>query len=366
MNLGPTTKSRLTLAATFAIAILLSVMPGPGWAEPFRPDWVGLVLIYWCMATPTRVGVGTGWLLGFIQDVLFGSLLGSHAIAKTLIAFITLKLHLQLRMFPRWQQAAAGLVLLMLRLAWLQIFSHRHYETLSRANRVRPIPIPQPRGLILDRNGVVLAQNYPVYALEVVPEQVDDMNPLLEQLGELVQLSDTDLKNFRKQLRERPRFEALTLRANLSDEEAARVAVTRPYLFGVEVQARLQRHYPLGGLGVHAIGYVGRISEPDLERLDKATYRGMRHVGKLGIEATYEKELLGRVGFEKMETNAHGRALRALERTAPVAGKNLALSLDAKLQAIAEQALGSRRGAVIALEPATGAILAFASTPTYN
>ncbi len=256
--------------------------------------------------------------------------------------------------------------LLVVRLAWLQIFSHRHYETLSQANRVRSIPIPPPRGLILDRNGVVLAQNYPVYALEVVPEQVDDMNTLLEQLGELVQLSETDLKNFRKQLRERPRFEALTLRANLTDEEAARVAVKRPYLFGVEVQARLQRHYPLGGLGVHAIGYVGRISEPDLERLDKAAYRGMRHVGKLGLEATYEKELLGRVGFEKIETNAHGRTLRTLERTAPVAGKNLALSLDVKLQAIAEQALGKRRGAVIALEPATGAILAFASTPTYD
>lgn len=114
LRLGPAGRSRLTLFASFAVAILLSVMPGPGWAEPFRPDWVGLVLIYWCMATPQRVGVGTGWLIGFVQDVLFGSLLGSHAIAKALIAFITLKLHLQLRMFPRWQQAAAVLVLLVL------------------------------------------------------------------------------------------------------------------------------------------------------------------------------------------------------------------------------------------------------------
>ncbi len=257
-------------------------------------------------------------------------------------------------------------LLLLARLAWLQVFSHRHYETLSQANRVRPIPIPPPRGLILDRHGVVLAQNYPVYTLEIVPEQVDDMNTVLEELGELVRLSETDLKAFRKQLRERPRFEALTLRSNLTDEEAARVAVKRPYLYGVELQARLQRHYPLGGLAVHAIGYVGRISEADLERLDKAAYRGMRHIGKLGLEATYEKELLGRVGFEKIETNAHGRALRALERTAPVAGRNLSLSLDARLQAIAEQALGKRRGAVIALEPATGAVLAFASTPTYD
>ena len=257
-------------------------------------------------------------------------------------------------------------LLLLVRLAWLQVFSHRHYETLSQTNRVRPIPIPPPRGLILDRHGVVLAQNYPVYTLEIVPEQVDDMNTVLEELGQLVQLSETDLKAFRKQLRERPRFEALTLRSNLTDEEAARVAVKRPYLYGVELQARLQRHYPLGGLAVHAIGYVGRISEADLERLDKAAYRGMRHIGKLGLEATYEKELLGRVGFEKIETNAHGRALRALDRTAPVAGRNLSLSLDARLQAIAEQALGKRRGAVIALEPATGAVLAFASTPTYD
>jgi len=263
--------------------------------------------------------------------------------------------------------AVALLALLLgLRLMWLQIVSHRHYETLSQTNRVRPIPIPPPRGLILDRHGVVLAQNFPVYTLEVVPEQVDDMNSLLEQLGELVQLNETDLKNFRKQLRERPRFEALTLRANLTEEEAARVAVNRPYLYGVELAARLQRHYPLGGLGVHAVGYVGRISEADLERLDTAAYRGMRHVGKLGLEATYEKELLGRVGFEKMETNAHGRALRTLERVAPVAGKNLQLHLDAKLQAIAEHALGKRRGAVIAIEPATGAVLAFASTPTYD
>lgn len=257
-------------------------------------------------------------------------------------------------------------LLVVVRLVWLQIASHRHYETLSQANRVRPVPIPPPRGLILDRNGVVLAQNYPVYTLEIVPEQVDDMDALLEQLGELVQLTEADLKAFRKQLRERPRFEALTLRANLTDEEAARVAVKRPYLHGVELVARLQRHYPLGGLAVHAIGYVGRISEADLERLDKVAYRGMRHVGKLGVEATYEKELLGRVGFEKMETNAHGRALRALERVAPVAGKNLQLHLDAKLQALAERALGNRRGAVVAIEPATGAVLAFASTPTYD
>ena len=255
---------------------------------------------------------------------------------------------------------------LLLRLLYLQVWAHRHYETLSQANRIKPIPLQPPRGLILDRHGVVLAQNYPVYTLEIIPEQVDDMNSLLEEIAEVVKLNEADLKNFRKQLRERPRFENLVLRSHLTEEEAARFAVKRPYFNGVELEARLRRHYPLTGLGVHFLGYVGRINEQEAEHVDKAAYRGMEHIGKLGLEASYEKVLLGQVGFEKVETNAHGRSLRILERIAPVAGKNLHLSIDAKLQALAEQALGARRGAVIALQPATGAILAFVSTPTYD
>ena len=255
---------------------------------------------------------------------------------------------------------------LFLRLAYLQLFAHRHFETLSQANRVKPIPIQPPRGLIFDRHGVVLAQNYPVYTLEIVPEQVDDMDSLLEELKQVVNLNDADLKNFRKQLRERPRFESLLLRSHLTEEEAARLAVRRTYFSGVELEARLQRHYPHAGMGVHFLGYVARINEQELERIDKTAYRGMQHIGKLGLEVSYEKTLLGQVGFEKVETNAHGRSLRILERIAPVAGRNLQLSIDAKLQALTEQVLGQRRGAVIALEPATGAILAFVSTPTYN
>jgi penicillin-binding protein 2 len=260
----------------------------------------------------------------------------------------------------------ALILTLFLRLVYLQVFAHRHFETLSQANRIKPIPIQPPRGLILDRNGVVLAQNYPVYTLEIIPEQVDDMNSLLEELKQVVSLNEADLKNFRKQLRERPRFENLLLRSNLTEEEAARLAVRRTYFSGVELEARLQRHYPLAGLGVHFLGYVGRINEQELERIDKAAYRGMQHIGKLGVEISYEKTLLGQVGFEKVETNAHGRSLRILERISPVAGKNLYLSIDAKLQSLAEQALGQRRGAIIAVEPATGAILAFVSTPTYD
>jgi penicillin-binding protein 2 len=264
--------------------------------------------------------------------------------------------------------AIAGVlfVLLIGRLVYLQIFAHRHYETLSQANRVRLIPIPPPRGQILDRHGVVLAQNYPVYTLEITPEQVDDMATVLEELKQLVRVTESDEKAFRKQLRERPRFEALTLRTHLTDEEAARVALRRPYLNGVELQARLQRHYPLGGLGVHAIGYVGRISDQDLDNIDRNAYRGTQHIGKLGIEASHEDTLLGRVGFKKTETNAHGRVLRTLERIAPVAGQNLHLGLDARLQSIVEQTLGKRRGAVVALDPRTGTVLAFASTPTYD
>lgn len=255
---------------------------------------------------------------------------------------------------------------LVARLVYLQIINHRHYATLSQANRIHPRPIPPVRGKILDRNGIVLAQNVPVFTLEIVPEQVEDMDVLLEQLTEIVELHPRDVRNFRKQLRKRPRFESLTLRAHLSDEEAARIAVNRPRLDGVELHARLQRHYPLHGLGVHAIGYVGRIDEQELSGIDRSAYRGTQHIGKLGVEQRYENLLLGKVGIEKVETNAHGRALRVIERIAPKAGKNLYLNLDARLQATAEAGLKDRRGAVVALDPKTGEILVFASMPVYD
>ncbi len=275
------------------------------------------------------------------------------------------------RLFGSRLTVVAGVVgvltlILLLRIAYLQIVNYRHFATLSQENRVNPIPIPPVRGFILDRNGVVLAQNYPVLTLEVVPDQVEDMGALLKEIGKLVTLNERDLKLFAKQLRERPRFESLTLRSNLTDEEAARFAVVRHRWNGAELRARLQRHYPQGALAVHALGYVGRISEDDVEEIDKNAYRGTQHIGKLGVEQSYEDKLLGTVGFEKVETDAHGRAIRVLERIAPVAGKHLHLSLDARMQALAEQALGERKGAVIAMEPKTGAVLTFASTPTYD
>jgi len=275
------------------------------------------------------------------------------------------------RLFGSRLTVVAGVVvaltlILLLRIAYLQIVNYRHFATLSQENRVNPIPIPPVRGFILDRNGVVLAQNYPVLTLEVVPDQVEDMGTLLRELGKIITLNERDLKLFAKQLRERPRFESLTLRTQLTDEEAARFAVVRHRWNGAELRARLQRHYPQGTLAVHAIGYVGRISEDDVEVIDKNAYRGTQHIGKLGVEQSYEDTLLGTVGFEKVETDAHGRAIRVLERIAPVAGKHLHLSLDARMQALAEQALGERKGAVIALEPKTGAVLTFAGTPTYD
>jgi penicillin-binding protein 2 len=257
-------------------------------------------------------------------------------------------------------------MLLFLRLAYIQVFSHKYYETLAQENRINPVPIHPPRGLVLDRNGVVLAQNFPVFTLEVVPEQVDDMQDLLTRLRQFVALNERDLRNFRRQVRERPRYESIILRSNLSEEEAARVALNRLHFDGLELKARLQRHYPQGGLGVHALGYVGRINEQEMGRIDKTAYRGMTHIGKLGVELAYEDLLLGKVGSEQVENDAHGRAIRVLGRTPPRAGQNLHLHLDARMQALAEQALGKYKGAVIALDPQTGGILTFASTPIYD
>jgi penicillin-binding protein 2 len=257
-------------------------------------------------------------------------------------------------------------LVLVARLVYLQIISYRHYATLSQANSIHPRPIPPVRGRIFDRNGVVLAENVPVYTLEIIPEQVAHMDALLRQLGQIVQLSPSDIKNFKKEVHKRPRFESLTLRSHLSDAEAARIAVNRPNLDGVELHARLQRHYPLGGLGVDAIGYVARIDEQDISDIDRSAYRGTEHIGKLGVEQAYEKLLLGDVGIERVETNAHGRALRVVEREPPKAGANLYLNLDANLQATAEAALKGRRGAVVALDPTTGEVLVLASTPVYD
>ena len=256
--------------------------------------------------------------------------------------------------------------LLLARLLYLQVINHDHYVTLSLKNRINPAPIPPVRGTVYDRNGIVLAENFSVYSLEIIPEQVDDMEALLQRMGYLISLSDDDIADFRELLGQRARFESIPLRSHLSDEEAARVALQRPYLNGVELHARLQRHYPLGALGVHALGYVGNINDRELKKIDRRAYRGTQHIGKLGIEGTYEPVMLGKVGINKTEINAHGRVVRTVERIKPKAGANLHLNIDVRMQAIAEGALKGKRGAVVAIDPKTGAVLTFASMPTYN
>lgn len=252
------------------------------------------------------------------------------------------------------------------RLVYLQILAHEHFTTLSRDNRVKILPEPPNRGLIYDRNGILLADNLPSFRLEITPEQVKDMDATLAALGALVQLRDIDLERFHKLRRRSPNFRATPLRFRLSEEEVARFAVNRHRFPGVDIAAGLSRHYPFGPLAVHSLGYVGRLDERDLQAVDESDYSGTTHIGKTGLEKTYETELHGSVGYRQVETNAQGRVLRVLERTAPTPGVNLYLTLDSRLQAAAERAFAEQTGSAVALDPNTGAVLALVSQPTYD
>ena len=252
------------------------------------------------------------------------------------------------------------------RLVYLQVISHDHYATLSEKNRVKIVPIPPTRGLIYDRNGVVLAQNQPSFSLEVVPEAVDDMETSLQGLAEIIDIRSSDLDRFRKLLKRKRAFEGIPLRFHLSEEEVARFAVNRHRFPGVDIEARLTRHYPLGATAAHVVGYVGRIDEQELQHLDAANYSGTSHLGKTGVEKAYESVLHGKVGYQHVETNAQGRTLRILDRTPPQPGDDLAVDIDVSLQAVAEAALAGENGAVVAIEPRTGGILALVSTPGYD
>lgn len=252
------------------------------------------------------------------------------------------------------------------RLYYLQVMQSEHYATLSQNNRVDLVPLPPVRGLIQDRNGVVLAENFPVYNLEIVPDQVRDMDHLLHRVRQLVDLSERDIERFQRTLKRRPWFERQTLKTGLTYDEAARFSVNQYRFRGIELRSRLQRYYPDAGLTGHVVGYVGRISEEDLKSIDSAAYKGTDHIGKLGIEAFYERRLLGDVGFEQVETNAHGRIVRSLDRFVPTSGDNVHLTIDSRLQRVATDALGRFRGSVVALDPKNGEILAMVSTPTYD
>ena len=261
-----------------------------------------------------------------------------------------------------------GLLLsvLLFRLLYLQVVSHDHFTTLSEDNRVKLLPLPPNRGLIYDRNGILLAENLPSYRLEITPEQVDDMGATLSALEDIIEIRDIDRSRFEKLLARKPRFEAIPLRFHLNDEDVARFSVNRHRFPGVDITAGLARHYPHGPQAVHALGYVGRIDEKALQVLDSSNYRGTSHVGKNGIEKTYEELLHGKVGLQQVETTAQGRIIRILNRTPPVSGRNIYLTIDSRVQAAAEKAFGDYSGAAIAIDPNNGDILAFVSLPTYD
>ncbi|MFP3979516.1 penicillin-binding protein 2 [Marinobacter sp. KMM 10035] len=259
------------------------------------------------------------------------------------------------------------LSVLVARMYQLQIVEHDIYTTLSDKNRVQVQSVPPPRGLVYDRNQVLLAENRPVFSVTVVPERVGDTGAALEQLVSILDISDEDLERFQRRLREPRRpFQEIPLRYDLTEDEIARLAVHRHELPGVEVEAELVRYYPHSELTAHALGFVGRINRDELQRIDPVNYAGTNYIGKSGVERFYEALLHGRVGYQHVETNARGRTLRVLERENPVPGEDLKLHLDLRLQARAHELLDGRRGAIVAIEPATGGILALASVPGFD
>ncbi len=263
---------------------------------------------------------------------------------------------------------ATGLLLLLLsRIFILQVVEHQHYATLADGNRVRVEPIPPTRGLIYDRHGSVLAENVPNYQLELIPEQVEDITEVLNTLGDIIEIQERDRERFFRLLSSQRRFQPIPIRQNLSEEEIARFSVERQRFPGVEIRARLARHYPQGAMTAHLVGYMGAISREDLARIDRSRYSGTNQIGKSGIEFSYEPILHGGAGSRRVETNAQGRIIRTLEVREPaVPGDDIYLSIDIELQRTAWEAMEGKQGAVVALDPKDGSILAMVSRPAYD
>lgn len=261
---------------------------------------------------------------------------------------------------------SALMLFVVIRLFYLQVVNHEHFTTLSINNRLRVVPVTPIRGLIYDRNGVLLAQNLPSYALKIVPEQVEDMDATLDELRKVIDINDNDVVEFRKYVKRSRAFKAIPIRFRLNDEEVARFAVNRHRFPGVDIDAQLTRHYPLGELASHVVGYVGRISEEELQQIDAANYGGTDHIGKTGVEKYYENILHGTVGHKEVETNAQGREIRQVSNSPPVPGQNLYLNIDANLQRIARKAFGNNNGSMVAIEPETGAVLSMFNVPSFD
>jgi penicillin-binding protein 2 len=261
--------------------------------------------------------------------------------------------------------------LLFARFVWLQVFKHNDYAGQAEENRISIVPVVPNRGLIVDRNGVVLARNFSAYTLEITPSKIrQPLDTVIEDLSDLVEIHSKDRRRFRRLLDEAKNFESVPIRTRLSDEEVARFTAQRYRFPGVEIQARLFRQYPLGETASHVIGYIGRISQRDAAKIeemeDAANYAGTDYIGKEGLEKKYESVLHGTTGYEEVEVSAGGRAVRTLSRTPATPGHNLILSIDIELQKIIEEAFGERRGALVAIEPATGDVLAYVSKPTFD
>jgi|TARA_B100000315_G_scaffold135178_1_gene124533 penicillin-binding protein 2 len=273
-----------------------------------------------------------------------------------------------------YERAATGFAIVIVltlflvgRLFFLQIIQHDIYKTRSDDNRIHVQSIRPIRGLIFDRNGVLIADNVPTFNLTIIKERVENLDKTFATIAALIPLSEAEMRAFQQRLKRRQRpFESIPIKLKLSEREKAKIAVNRYALPGVNVEARLVRHYPMGALMAHAVGSVRRINEDDLQRLDPIAYSGTDHIGKIGIEKFYERNLLGEVGYQEVETNARGRVMKELSGTPPRPGFNLTLHVDTNLQRAASEALGDRRGSVVAIDPNSGGILAMVSKPSYD
>ena len=258
------------------------------------------------------------------------------------------------------------------RMVYLQVVRHEDLQAQAESNRTAVLPIVPNRGQILDRHGRIMATNFSAYTLEITPSEVDDLDATIESLSVLLEISPRDKRRFRQLMGESRRFDSLPIRTRLSDEEVARFTVQRYRFPGVDVRARLIRQYPNGEVASHVVGYIGRINQREKERIedwpeeDQANYRGTDHIGKLGAEQSFERELHGLTGFERVETSAGGQAVRLLANTPATPGNTVKLTIDLKLQKLVEDMFGERRGALVAIDPRNGEVLAFVSKPTFD
>ncbi len=257
-------------------------------------------------------------------------------------------------------------LLLLGRLIYLQVFQHKLYTTLARQNQLSLVPIEPNRGLIYDRNGVLLAENKPTFNLVITPDLVKNIDATIQQLGSFIKIDAEDLKQFGRQRRLHHRFEPVPIRLKLNEEEVAKFSLERYRFPGVAVQAQMIRFYPKGSSFAAIVGYMGRINEKELQSVDPVNYSASNFIGKTGVEKYYEAQLHGTVGYQQIETNVHGQIIRILKQTRPIAGRSITLTIDSNLQKLAQQALGNQKGAIVALDPRNGEVLAFVSNPSFD